>query len=450
MADTDVVIIGAGLTGLSAAYHLEINGFHNYILLEKENSLGGLCRSIQQDGFTFDYTGHLLHINDPYFRQLIDTVVGLEQFNNIERRSYIYSQGCFTQYPYQINMHGLPVSTITECIKGYLERPRKKNCSSFKNWVLTHFGAGFAKYFFFPYQEKIFDIPIEKLSASWTGRFVPQTSLDQIIGGALSPQAIPIGYNAQFFYPKRQGIFFWVNKLAQKLQTQPQTQSTVTNIDLAKRIITLANKNSIKYKQLITTIPLDELLGIITEPSSSSLKKARSKLQCTSVININLGLNRADLSDKHWIYYPEKQFPFYRIGFPHNFSEHMAPLGCSSLYAEYGALNKTGEHIKESLIQSKQALKTLWNIAEHEILTEKNLFIKHGYVIFDRWRDNNLQPLLKELAFYNVHSVGRYGAWKYASMQEGILDGKEVAQEILKQQPLHHPSTLNLFTQANI
>lgn len=439
----EVVILGAGLTGLSAAYHLEKQGFFNYVLFEKESTSGGLCRSVYQDGFTFDYTGHLLHINDPYFYNFIKTVIGFEHFNSIERRSFIYSQDRYTSYPYQINLHGLPTETIIECVTGFVERKlTKKMPTSFKQWVLQNFGEGFGKYFFFPYQEKIFDYPVDKLSASWTGRFVPATSLREMLQGALAPKASAVGYNAQFYYPHKGGIYFWVERLAQQLINPIRTEHTVTRIDIKNKRVHFANGHTEQYKQLISTIPLDTFLDLAQEPSSSSLKNARKQLLCNSVVNFNIGVNIPNLSDKHWIYYPEKQFPFYRIGFWHNFSDYMTPPGHSALYGEFSVLNKKNtslhERIQESYIQAKK----LFNIEKHTIVTEKTIHVPHAYVIYNAWRDKHLPSLLQNLELYNIHSVGRYGAWKYASMQEGLLDGKLVAEKIIQPaQPwfIHNP-----------
>lgn len=428
----DVVIIGAGLTGLSAAYHLEKNQFTNYVILEKDSTFGGLCRTVVQDGFTFDYTGHLLHINDPYFRSFIESVVGLEQFNTINRRSFVYSQNIFTPYPYQINLKGLPTQTIVDCIKGYVERCSRKNPRTFEQWVLAHFGIGFAKYFFFPYQEKIFDFPVKKLSASWTGRFVPQTSLEQIIGGTLEyDEQASVGYNAQFFYPKQDGIFFWIHKLAQELKKPIELSRQITLIKPREKRLILNDGSDIRYNKLISTMPLDILLGCIQDPSSLDFKKALKYLKCNKVINFNIGINRPDLSDKHWVYYPEHEYPFYRLGFPHNFATSMAPHGCSSLYGEISYLHRTSEYVNNLLQSALHATKQLWNIKPSDIMTEKIIPIEHAYVIFDRWRDKNLSALLGQLEEFDIYSVGRYGAWKYASMQEGLLDGKAIAEKIV-------------------
>lgn len=429
----EIVILGAGLTGLSAAYHLEQNGFFNYKLFEKDKTVGGLCRSITQDGFTFDYTGHLLHINDAYFQSFIEKIAGFDNFNTIKRRSFIYSQDRYTHYPYQMHLHGLPPTTIAECIEGFLKRKKSSTPpTSFYSWVLTQFGTGFGNHFFFPYQEKIFSYPVKKLSASWTGRFVPQTSLTQIIQGAISDTSTnDIGYNAQFFYPKQGGIAFWVNKMAQKLHNSIATEYTVKKIDTITKQIFFTNGHVESYKHLITTLPLDTLLSLIVEPSNNSLKGSARKLKCNSVVNFNLGINRPHVSDKHWIYYPEKNYPFYRIGFPHNFSEHMAPSGMSSLYGEFSHIKADNTAISHKLTQALDATRKILHLSQDDIITEKIIHISHAYVIYDRWRDAHINDIHTHLGTYNISSVGRYGAWKYSSMQEGLLDGKTIAEQLL-------------------
>lgn len=428
-----IVIIGAGLTGLSAAYHLEKKGFHDYLIFEKESTVGGLCRSVTQDGFTFDYTGHLLHASDDYFSSLIHSLVGLESFNTIQRKSFIYSHNRYTRYPYQINLHGLPESVIAECIEGFVKRPiSKRKPTSFLQWVHQNFGAGFAKHFFVPYQGKIFAYDVKKLTASWTGRFVPQTSLQEIIAGTVKDNIeTAVGYNSQFLYPKKGGIFFWVEKLAQHIQKPIATDHCVTNIDIRNKALRFSNGHVQKYDQLINTMPLDSFLHLLQEKSSTSLKKATQKLLCNSVVNFNLGVHNPTLSDKHWIYYPEKKYPFYRIGFPHNFSEHMAPKNCSSLYGEFAYVNKSSTWAHTTLQTCLKKIKELLNIQKSEVATEKIMHISHAYVIYDFWREKNLPKLLTTLHNNDIYCSGRYAEWKYASMQEAVLDGKKIADSLI-------------------
>lgn len=429
-----IVILGAGLAGISTAYHLEQKGFFDYILFEKDDSVGGLCGSIQENGFTFDYTGHLLHINDPYFHKLITNVVGFDHFNTINRRAFIYSHDRYTDYPYQIHLHGLPTHVLADCIKGYVKRNSMiKNPRTFKAWVLKQFGAGFAKHFFLPYQKKIFAYDLEQITASWTGRFVPHTSLEAIIEGAIHPSAEPIGYNAQFFYPKQGGIISWIKKLADRLTNQIHYGYQAINIDLKQQRVFFENGQSESYNTLINTIPLDHLLKISTEPTNRSLQSAASKLVCNSVLNFNLGIAQPNITDKHWIYFPEKKYPFYRLGFPHNFSSHMAPQSCSSLYGEVAYINKSPRWKKEILTKAISKTKELLQINQDEIIMQRIIDISHAYVIYDHWREKNIVKLLHELESEQIYSIGRYGAWKYCSMQETLLDGKQLAERLLIQ-----------------
>ncbi len=427
-----VVIIGAGLTGLSTAYHLEQRGFTDYKLFEKESDVGGLCRSVYQDGFTFDYTGHLLHASDDYFRELLGNIVGLNNFNSIIRRSYIYSHETYTNYPYQVNLFGLPTDVIVECIEGYAQRPHAiKKPKNFYEWAHVNFGAGIAKNFFYPYQEKIFAYDIKKISTSWMGRFVPSTSLKQMIEGAIQPPAEQsIGYNANFFYPKHGGIQFWIEQLAHAVSQEIYTDFTVTCVNIKEKYVEFANGHREYYQTLVTTMPLDILLKLMKDTPSTHFSKAADKLDCNSVINLNWGFNRPDISNKHWIYFPEEQYPFYRIGFPHNFADGMAPQGCSSLYAEFAHVKKSRRYVHQQLTATKEQIKKLFKISAQDIATEAVLTIPHAYVLYTEWREKNLHKLHKRLNEHDIYSVGRYGEWKYSSMQEAVLDGKKVAEQI--------------------
>lgn len=434
----EIVILGAGLTGLSAAYHLEKRGFFNYAIFEKEKSTGGLCRSINDQGFTFDFTGHLIHINNEYFRQFIQETIGLDNLYAIDRRSFVYSHDTYTRYPFQINLYGLPPAVIVECIEKYVHRKKRSQThQTFIEWVHRQFGAGFAKHFFVPFQQKIFAHPLNTISAAWTGRFVPKTSLQSMLFGALTDQpAKSIGYNANFLYPKKGGIQSWIHTIQRQIANPIHLEYQVKSIDIKKRIVYFTNHHSEPFNLLINTMPLDTFISCIKEPSNVTLKQALIHLKCNSVINFNLGINQPDISDKHWIYFPEKKFPFYRVGFPHNFSPQVVPPGCSSLYGEFSYLDTPAYIVERLLLQSLKKIKKLLKISDQEIILEKIIPISHAYVIYTFWREKYVPKLLKQLQDYNIISTGRYGAWKYASMQESILDGKHAA-EFVTIKPAH-------------
>jgi UDP-galactopyranose mutase len=205
-----IVIIGAGLTGLSVAYHLEQHNFFDYIIFEKESIPGGLCRSVRADGFTFDYTGHFFHSPSASMIDFLQAIMPSPLIAH-RRRSFVYSQETYSPYPYQTNLHGLPAQTIIDCIKGYVERSPRNSTSNFEDWVLTYFGTGFAHHFFFPYQEKIFDFPVSKLRTGWQ-QAVPQTSLEDILIGHYTLETLTLkGIMLNFGTPKKVALIILYN-----------------------------------------------------------------------------------------------------------------------------------------------------------------------------------------------------------------------------------------------
>jgi len=339
----------------------------------------------------------------------------------------------FSKYPFQINLYGQPTDTIIECIEGYLKRKTFiKYPENFYEWVLKYFGNGIGKHFMFPYNEKLLSFNIKQIHPSWTGRFVPKTDLRSILEGSLENNTQKIGYNSTFFYPRKGGIQFLPDQISKLLKKKVQTNYNAHKIDLATKTILFENGHQEKFKTLISTLPLDQLLKKTNGSSRTSLKNVSKKLTCTSLINFNLGFNVPNLSNKHWIYFPEGKYPFYRIGFWHNFSKSLLPLNCSAIYGELSYLpkTKTVQPIQGLTKKSIEQSLNILGVKKDNIISKKILHLNHAYVIYDMWRHKNLKLLQKQLQEEAIYSIGRFGGWKYSSMEEAILDGQEIAQKI--------------------
>lgn len=433
----EVVIIGAGLTGLSAAYHFEKNNFFDFEIYEKEDRPGGILRSEASDGFLFDYTGHLLHVSDPEFYRFLDDTLGISSLDIVHRRAAIYAHKTFVDYPFQMNLAGLPTQVIYECLDGYINRKKSlRNPQTFYQWVMKYFGKGLGEHFFFPYNSKLLAYPIKKVHHAWTGRFVPKTSLQDILKGALEKKnnGAAVGYNSSFYYPKRGGIEALITSLRGKISRPIATGHEVVAIDQSKKMIFFANGATTTYKTLITTAPLDFTLSIINESSRSTLKQALPHLWCNSVINFNIGFSAPDIGTNHWVYFPEKFYQFYRLGFWHNVSTSLVVPGQTAIYGElsYQPKNKTRTSMQNCLDSAIDQTINFLGLSTRDIATLKTLELSHGYVIYDAWREKNILRLLETLRECGIHSVGRFGAWKYSSMQEAFSDGKCVALSILE------------------
>ena len=427
-----IIIIGAGLTGLSAAYHLEQRGHLNVDVYEQETTVGGLTRSFNKDGFTFDYTGHFLHSNNPYFSEFLEKIFAPGELQSVQRNAQIFINNAFISYPFQTNVTQLSPDILCECVEAFIKRPQSKNePRNFKQWLMRAFGKGMCKHFFFPYNKKILSYPLHKAMAEQGGRFVPKTSLTDMLTPLHNATKKNIGYNSHFLYPQHGGIQSFSTNILKKLVHKPRTNHTVTQIDPYKKKVFFSNGASESYDVLVSTMPLDALLKKTSFNANLNLSHQANSLLCNTVINLNLGITRPFVTNNHWMYFPEPAYSFYRLGCWSAISPSLAPEKMSSLYAEVSALYPTEKELSTKIRRAKQDALKLFKIEANEVCLEQTLVLRHAYVIYNAWRKANLPQVLETLkSTFNIHSVGRFGAWKYSSMQEAILDGKNTAEDV--------------------
>jgi len=425
-----IVIIGGGLAGLSAAYHLVE---HDPIVLEKESAIGGLCRSFTQDGFTFDCTGHLIHLKNQYTKDLVATILP-DVFNAHERLAAIYSNSVTTPYPFQANTYGLPPEVVKECLVGFidsLQATEKAAPPNFHEWVLQTFGAGIAKHFMLPYNEKFWKQDLRTITAEWVSWSIPKPSLEEVVNGALGLTNKGMGYNPKFIYPKDGGIDCLPQALAGPIRNVYMGESVIS-IDARRKYVRLASGREEKFDVLVSTLPVPALYGLLRNPPDG-LKYAAQKLSAISVLNLNIGIDRPHISDQHWIYFPENKFIFSRIGFPMNFSRSVTPPGTSSMYIEITHAPDKALDVDEAFERSVADLQRCGILRDRDrILTRHVLDIQCAYVVFDQHRQTYLQSLIDYLESVDIYSAGRYGRWDYYSMEDSILSGKAAAESILK------------------
>ncbi len=425
-----ILIIGAGLAGLSTAYHL---GERSYRVIEKEKEAGGLCRSYQKDGFTFDMTGHLLHFRQAAIKALVEGLLDGRLEQHI-RRSFIYSHRTYTEYPFQVNTYGLPPEVVRECLMGFIDTLTKPAATrpadrSFKDWILDNMGEGIARHFMVPFNEKLWQVSLDELTSDWVSWLVPKPNLKDVINGALGIKDKAFGYNPTFLYPAKGGIS------ALPRAFLPGVRDIVYGCELievetGRRRATFSDGRVEGYETLVSTIPVPELVRRCTD-LPKAIREAADGLRCVSVYNVNLGVAREKVSDKHWIYFPETEFPFYRVGFPMNFSPLLGPPGCSSLYVEVS--HQPAHAVPEAaLIQRiRDGLERAGIFrSDDELVVADVKDIRYAYVLFDQHRARALPAILEELARRGIHSIGRYGRWEHTSMEDAMAQGKQLAEQL--------------------
>ena len=432
-----VVVAGAGLAGLSSAYHLKSPS----VVFDRERHPGGTARSVSVGGFTFDFTGHLLHLHDPSTRTLVRRLLN-GNWVECERKAWIHSYGVTTPYPFQANLHGLPARVLRDCVDGVRDARRQfgdkpfegARPAHFREWCQRLFGKGISRYFMIPYNEKLWGVPSTNMSPDWCGRFVPVPTLAEVEAGAKRAHTKRFGYNTTFLYPRKGGIQVLAEAFAEKIKNLRLGESIVS-VDWRNRTVRLSSGENVPYRDLVSTLPLPELLKRL-DPFPKELQGPLDRLRWTTVMCVNIGVARPNISKASWIYFPEKKFPFYRVGFPMNFTPHVVPRGCSSMYVEVsyrpgtepmtdGDRHTLFTQIRRGLLAAK-------------ILRPTDTFpvvhfapIRYAYVIYDENRTASLVPIfdwLKRKA--KAVSIGRYGGWKYSFMEEAIHDGKNAARDL--------------------
>jgi len=449
-----VVILGAGLAGLSAACHLD---GRDVLVVEREHEVGGLCRSIREAGFTFDFTGHLLHLRDESIRRWVLELLP-DGYRLLARSAWIHSHDTLTPYPFQANTAGLPLEVRLECLLGFIETlkaaatpavpvpaavriesglpflavapPPAAGEASFLDWIHSTFGAGFARHFFEPYNRKLWRRDLAEVTGDWVSWSIPRPELADVLRGAITRATQVYGYNPQFLYPEAGGIDHLPRSIAARLPREClRTGCAALQLEAGRRRVTLSDGTVVDGAAVLTSLPLPVLAGM-TRDLPEALRRAATRLDHVSIRAVNLGV-RGDAvhPGAQWVYFPEPAVPFHRVGLPAALTPSMAPAGHHALVAEIAFRPDEDQGPEASLDQSIAALVKAGFLRDAaDIVHTRVVDIPMAYVVFDRARREVLPSLLRWYVERGVVPMGRYGTWDYLAMEDSLRHGREAAR----------------------
>jgi len=425
---TPVAILGAGLTGMSAALELGRRGVE-YRIFEKLARPGGHAVTIEDNGFRFDRTGHLLHLKNDALRAEVLDWIGPDHLQ-IQRRSVIWSNGVYTRYPFQANTFGLPPEVAYDCVRGFLAAhygQHQAEPTNFEEFCLYHFGEGISRHFMIPYNSRLWGVHPREITSAWCQRFVPLPRLEDVIAGAVGLNDRELGYNSNFIYP-RLGIGELAQSMARRVPRLELERSPL-RIELAQRRLSFADEQ-VPFDVLLSSIPLPRLLALIDEVPEP-VRQAAAKLRCSHLHYLDLALARPSGKEFHWAYVPEAKYPFYRVGCYSHFSAALAPPGKSSLYVELA--DRSPPELDRLLPEVARGLIEMGVIdSANEIEFARARRIDYAYVIFDHEYFAALDVIRPFLERSRIISSGRYGAWNYSAMEDAILFGKAAAEQAIE------------------
>lgn len=426
---TPVAILGAGLSGMSASHHLGRAGAPHR-LFERLGRPGGHAITIEDEGYRFDRTGHLLHLRDPDLRAMALGFIG-DDWLEVDRRSRVFSHGTYTRYPFQANTYGLPPDVAYECLSGFVNAhfaQHEGEPRNFEEFCLRHFGEGISKHFMIPYNTRLWGVSPREITAAWCSRFVPLPKLEDVLAGAVGKNDRELGYNTRFVYP-RLGIGALAEGMAKSLPTRLELFRAPTAIDWRARELHFEDE-VVPYDVLVSTVPLPLLIQRLAS-APPEVVRAAEKLRCTHLHYLDIALDGPCGEPLHWVYVPEEKYPFYRVGCYSNFSDAMAPPGKANLYVELA--DRAEPDLSTLLPRVAEGLVEMRLIdSPKQIRFARARRIDHAYVIFDHAYFGALEVITPFLEQNRIVSTGRYGGWNYSSMEDALRFGREASKNALR------------------
>ena len=453
----NIVIIGAGPTGLGAAHRLQELGEDSFHIFERRGYIGGLATSFKdRQGFLWDIGGHVQFSHYDYFDKLMDLLLPNEWFTH-QRESWVWMYDRFIPYPFQYNIHRLPEAIRDDCLNGLIElakNPVKGTAKNFRDWVLQTFGQGIARYFLEPYNFKVWAHPLEMMSTSWVGERVAVVNLERVKKNIQeNNDDLAWGPNNVFRFPKKGGTGAIWSRLGERIGSKNiSLEHEVVSIRTDEKRVLFKNGLEVEYNYLINTSPLDTFVERTDLPSS--LKKTAAGLKHSTTYIVGAGLTgkpKANLATKCWMYFPESNCPFYRVTLFSNYSPFNVPDPSKhwSLMTEVSAseYKKVGKDtvVEEvirglkntDLIQPTNSIVSTWLHSE-----------RYGYPTPTVDRDTILNQVQPELMKKDILSRGRFGMWKYevSNQDHSLMQGVEAANFIVNKEPettAWHPEIVN-------
>lgn len=416
------VILGAGIAGISAAYHLKQKG-ENSVIFEKDNDWGGLCGFFEIDGFRFDRFVHFTFAKDEKIAELFAKSSPLYAHPPV---SYNYWRGCWLKHPAQNNLAPLPIEEKVKIIDSFVNRPRKDvaEISDYAEWLRVQYGDYFAENFPFAYTRKYWGVEAKQLETKWVGNRLHVSPLPEVLRGAFAEQQENFYYTKFMNYPKKGGFRSIMNECRKGLDIRLNKKAV--RIDTAAKQVEFADGTVENYDNLISSLPLPEIIKMISDVPEN-VQNAAKQLRWTCGYQVSLGFNRPDVAKYLWFYIYDEDVPPARVYSPNLKSPDNAPDGCSSLQAEIFFANGAKVVDKNIILQKTvEKLKEICQFNDSDVVVKDISFEPYANIIFTPEIYESRKVVREWLQAQGIKTIGRFGEWDYLWSHQAFESGMKV------------------------
>jgi len=467
-----VLVLGAGITGLTCAYVLSRRGFE-VTILEKSGFVGGLAATFSHNKHLLDYGPHNFHTHIPGVLEFVRDRLGVPMNRLPVTSSKLFFMGKFVDYPIKIfdALKTLSLSLTIRCFLDYILtrigaklRLKEKNEDSFEAWVRNRFGFFLYRLYFGPYVKKVWGIPASEIDSIVARKRIPEPSLFSLIVRSLTGIKFGVRHSedpslVESYYPPK-GIGGISKKLAEKVEEY--AGHVELNCDIKEiasdssgnnRILYSAGEcvKDIRWDYLVNTIPINNFTALLNAPGKDRITQDAQRLTYRSIILLYMFLSVDKVFDDPWIYFNEsdnEDLIFNRLYEVGGFSTAMLHEGkgiiCLEItcYKGDNIWNSSDKELYDKCINYLEKNKFLSRSKVVEILTKR---IEVAYPVFRKGYHNRLLTVIKYFTeMGNIFSLGRQGLFSYANMDHCIDMGLRI-ESLIKDGKLDSSSFLKNY-----
>ena len=462
-SDVNVVIIGAGPAGLTAAYQLGKKGAVSTVL-EADSVVGGISRTVQRDGWRFDIGGHRFFTKVQAVEDLWHEILPDEEFLLRPRQSRIYYNGAFFDYPLKAMnaLKGLGLVEAAKCVASYgWARVRKpKDLGSFEGWVSSRFGRRLYRIFFKTYTEKVWGVPATEIKADWAAQRIKNLSLTKAVMNAVLPRKNQKDITSlieEFQYPTHGPGMMWerCRELVEAQGSKVVMESAVTKVHHAggRAVAVTAEHDGSPTRydasHVISSMPISTLLKIMDPPVPEEVLRAANGLSYRDFLTVALVVPESDGFTDNWIYVHSPDVKLGRIQNFGSWSPYMVKEGKTCLGLEYFVFE--GDELwtskDEDLVElGKRELAKLGLVKPERVEAGYVVRMPKAYPMYNDTYKANVAALRGwlEANTANVFPVGRNGMHKYNNQDHSMYTAMLSVENILGKQPPHDIWTVNV------
>lgn len=420
-----VVILGAGIAGLSCAYQLK--GKCETILIEKNEMVGGLCQSFEINGFWFDYGGHGVFTKDKEVREIMERGVSVtDEIAN----ALNYKQGKWIKNPVQNNLYVLSAEEKVKILKDFINKEDDGIYSDYGDWLKKKYGEYFAKNYPYLYTRKYWTVSPESMETKWIGPRMYIPTIEEMLYGSYTDETKFVHYSGSISYPNTGGFARFLENLTKDIHVI--TGANEYMVDGNKKEI-ICKDNRIAYDEIVSTIPLMEVVQLLHAPED--IVACANELDHTSLIIVSFGIKKEHVMPegaKLFYAYDEERLVS-RAYSTSEFGADNAPIGCSTIqaevyYSKYKQFNMSLDEIKKKV---KNDFVDMGLFEYKDIIVEDVRVKKYANILFTKDTYKNRKKVHEYLNNNGISYAGRFGEWEYLWADQSYLSGKKAAEKII-------------------